>query len=235
MSSPAPPAARATAYHAVCAHRPGRRSRRGGQRRLPLLSRSRQMPTGTATTRRLVRAISFVTGRLPAPADACGHGTHVAGIIAGNGSRRPPATAYTHTYYGIARQASIIERARSGCPRDRAAVTSSVHGRHPVGRRQQKHLVHTSACLNLSLGHPVGESRMPMIRFARLSKPPTKPASWSSARQATTGGRRRRSTAQAPSNEGWGTAYGSIQTRPANDPVCHHRRRDQEHGRQPRP
>ena len=87
--------------------------------------------------------------------------------------------------------------------------------------------------VNLSLGHPVGESYTtdPICQAVEARYK----AGIVVVCAAGNDGRVNGSTNTAGlDNEGWGTAYGSIQS-PGQRPVCDHGRRDQEHGRQSAP
>jgi serine protease AprX len=85
--------------------------------------------------------------------DKCGHGTHVAGIIAGNGKCSRGKYFY-RTFYGVARLAGIVsvrvlDETGSGNVSDVIAGIQWV-----IATRDRYH----TRVLNLSLGHPVGES-----------------------------------------------------------------------------
>src|SRR5437667_406424 len=62
--------------------------------------------TGKPSVSRIVYSESFVP-QAPNAMDQYGHGTHVAGILAGNGSSSTGAT-YTRTFTGMARNANIV-------------------------------------------------------------------------------------------------------------------------------
>jgi subtilisin family serine protease len=104
----------------------------------------------SALGQRVVANVSFVTGD-PRVSDAFGHGTHVAGIIAGN-----PATAsgVTPEYAGgIAPGATLVNVRVLGA--DGAGFTSDVIAGIDwvVANRQ----LYNIRVINLSLGHPVTE------------------------------------------------------------------------------
>ena len=142
--------------------------------------------------------------------DVCGHGTHVAGIIAGNGTAST-GTAFFHTFYGIARQANLVNvRVLDGT--GQGTVSSVIQG---IGWTVAHKSDYGIRILNLSLGHPVGE------RCATDPLCLAVEAAWKSGLvvvcAAGNGGRAHAATVLDAANEGWGTAYGSIQS-PANDP-----------------
>ncbi|PYV07831.1 MAG: hypothetical protein DMG23_15180, partial [Acidobacteria bacterium] len=102
-------------------------------------------------TSRVVYSESLISGD-PNTDDAYGHGTHVAGILAGNG-----ATSMAHyraTYRGIAPNAPLINlRAldRNGSGTDSSVIAA-------IDRAIQLKDTYNIRVLNLSLGRPVWES-----------------------------------------------------------------------------
>src|SRR5207244_8716030 len=62
---------------------------------------------GNSNPSRVVYSQSFVPGDA-STADAYGHGTHVAGIVAGNAYDSTSLQNYLYVYRGIARRANII-------------------------------------------------------------------------------------------------------------------------------
>ena len=144
--------------------------------------------------------------------DLCGHGTHVAGIIAGDGTASTGPNFF-RTFYGIAQQANLVNvRVLDGT--GQGSVSNVIQG---IGWAVAHQSDYGIRVLNLSLGHPVGESYTtdPLCQAVE--------AAWQSGIvvvcAAGNGGRRLSSPSSDSSvgNEGWGTAYGSIQS-PANDP-----------------
>ncbi len=76
--------------------------------------------SGPGTPSRVVYAQSFVAGDTTTP-DKYGHGTHVAGLIAGSGVDSGTGNGYSAKYAGVASAANIInlrvlEAKRCGCP-----------------------------------------------------------------------------------------------------------------------
>ena len=145
-----------------------------------------------------------------AAGDACGHGTHVAGIIAGDGTAST-GPAFFRTFYGIAPQASLVNvRVLDGT--GQGTVSGVIQG---IGWAVAHKSDYGIGVLNLSLGHPVGESCTTDPLCLAVE------AAWRSGIvvvcAAGNEGRLRDSPRRTGSNEGWGTAYGSIQS-PANDP-----------------
>lgn len=144
------------------------------------------------------------------PDDLCGHGTHVAGIIAGDGAASTGSQFY-HTFYGIARQANIIS-VRVLDQNGQGSVSNVIAGIQWVVQNRARYNIRV---INLSLGHPVGESYQtdPLCQAVE--------AAWKSGLfvvcAAGNEGRMNAVASAGAPNEGWGTAYGSIQS-PANDP-----------------
>ena len=144
------------------------------------------------------------------PDDLCGHGTHVAGIIAGNGAAST-GSQYTHTFYGIARRANLIN-ARVLDNNGQGSVSSVLTGLQWVIANKSAYNIRV---INMSLGHPIGESYTtdPLCQAVE--------AAWKAGIvvvcAAGNDGRASANSTNSAANEGWGTAYGSIQS-PANDP-----------------
>jgi len=106
--------------------------------------------THPALAKKVVAAVSFVSGD-PSTDDAYGHGTHVAGIIAGLGA---PAARVTSLYRGgIAPGAQLVNVRVLG--EDGTGLTSDViAGIDWVVKNRAKYNIRV---VNLSLGHPVTE------------------------------------------------------------------------------
>jgi serine protease AprX len=106
--------------------------------------------THPALAKKVVAAVSFVSGD-PSTGDAYGHGTHVAGIIAGVGA---PASRVTSLYAGgIAPGAQLVNVRVLGD--DGSGLTSDViAGIDWVVQNRAKYNIRV---MNLSLGHPVVE------------------------------------------------------------------------------
>ena len=105
----------------------------------------------SALANRVVANVSFVTGD-PQLTDAFGHGTHVAGIIAGNPS---PAAGVAPEYIGgIAPGANLVNVRVLGA--DGSGFTSDViNGIEWVVANRARYNIRV---INLSLGHPVTEA-----------------------------------------------------------------------------
>ncbi len=152
---------------------------------------------------------SFVPGNY-SPVDLCGHGTHVAGIIAGSG-QGSTGSQYTHTFYGIARRANLIN-ARVLDQNGAGTVSSVLAGIQWIIDNKNTYNIRVA---NLSLGHPVGESYKtdPLCQAVE--------AAWKAGIvvvcAAGNNGRASLVSTAGAANEGWGTSYGSIQS-PGNDP-----------------
>lgn len=149
--------------------------------------------------------------------DACGHGTHVAGIIAGDGTGST-GPAFFRTFYGVARGASLVDvRVLDG--NGRGTVSGVIRG---IGWAVAHKSDYGIGVLNLSLGHPVGESYAtdPLclaVEAAWKSGIVVVCAAGNEGRLRLRPGRGGGLAGQAGANGGWGTNYGSIQS-PANDP-----------------
>ncbi|MDQ2798074.1 MAG: S8 family serine peptidase, partial [Armatimonadota bacterium] len=161
---------------------------------------------------RYYNAVSFVAGD-PSVTDKCGHGTHVAGIIAGSGvSSSGPG--FKHSFHGIARGA-FVASVRVLDQNGEGTVSSVLSGiQYVVAIKNQYRYTHP-VVMNISLGHPVGESYTtdPLCQAVE--------AAWKDGIvvvcAAGNAGRESTVNNATASNEGWGTAYGSIQS-PGNDP-----------------
>ncbi len=161
---------------------------------------------------RYYNAVSFVAGD-SSVVDKCGHGTHVAGIIAGSGlSSTGPG--YIHTFHGIAR-GSFIASVRVLDQYGMGTVSSVLAGIQYTIQMKNQYNYTLPVVMNLSLGHPVGESYTtdPLCQAVE--------AAWKDGIvvvcAAGNSGRVGNSVVAGRSNEGYGTAYGTIQS-PGNDP-----------------
>src|SRR5215467_6115240 len=109
------------------------------------------LQTADGMASRIVYSESFVAGD-PSTNDAFGHGTHVAGIIAGNGF--DSQTGYTHTYTGLAPNANIINLRvldANGAGSDSQVIAA-------IQRAIQLKSTYNIRVINLSLGRRVSES-----------------------------------------------------------------------------
>lgn len=142
--------------------------------------------------------------------DECGHGTHVSGIIAGDGVLST-GLFYYRTFYGVARQANLIN-VRVLDENGAGTVSQVIAGLQWIVNNKSKYNIRV---VNLSLGHPVGESYTtdPLCQAVEQV--------WKSGIvvvcAAGNAGRIQNTTDPTLDNEGYGTAYGSIQS-PGNDP-----------------
>ena len=99
---------------------------------------------------RVTSSPSFAPG-ITTQVDQCGHGTHIAGIIAGNGSASSLKSSF-RTFYGIARRASIVSvKVLDGA--GNGSVSSAISGIQWVINNKASYNIRV---MNLSLGHPVG-------------------------------------------------------------------------------
>ena len=144
--------------------------------------------------------------------DRCGHGTHVAGIIAGNGTQSDNFYN-THTFNGIAPKASVIN-VRVLNSNGQSDVSTVVAGIQWVVTNKKTYGIRV---LNLSMGHPVGDyyTNDPLCQAVE--------AAWKAGLvvicAAGNDGRMNDTLPNppCPDNEGYGAAYGSINS-PGNDP-----------------
>jgi serine protease AprX len=165
---------------------------------------------GLPSLYRIVNAPIFATGSQNCSvADPLGHGTHIAGIIAGNGLQSSTPDCF-HSFYGIARQATIINVAVLN-DQGIGAVSDVIAG---INWAVQNRKLYNIRVINLSLGHEVCESYTtdPLNQAVE--------AAWKAGivvvcAAGNTG--RLSDTPNSSDNEGYGTAYGSIQC-PGNDP-----------------
>ncbi len=156
---------------------------------------------------RLKANVDFAGG---GPNDQCGHGTHVAGVIAGDGNKSTGSN-YSQTFYGVAPGASLINVRVLG--KDGSGTVSNViAGVQWVITNKAKYNIRV---LNISLGHPVTESYTTDLLCQTVEK------AWKSGIvvvcAAGNNGRANDSTTPGQDNEGFGTAYGTIEC-PGNDP-----------------
>jgi serine protease AprX len=142
--------------------------------------------------------------------DKCGHGTHVAGIVGGNGTSSTGAS-YFRTFYGIAPNVNLI----NVCVLSNLGVgdvSTTIAGIQWSITNKTKHNIKV---MNLSLGHPVGESYQtdPLCQAVE--------AAWKAGIvvvcAAGNSGRQNLFPQSGLDNEGYGTNYGSINS-PGNDP-----------------
>ncbi|HZI57733.1 MAG TPA: S8 family serine peptidase, partial [Verrucomicrobiae bacterium] len=108
-----------------------------------------QKATGTGS--RIVYSESFIPGD-PSTSDAYGHGTHVAGILAGNG--RDSQSGYSVQYMGVAPNANIINLRvldANGAGTDSQVIAA-------IQRAIQLKATYNIRVINLSLGRNIYES-----------------------------------------------------------------------------
>jgi|SRR5579884_1182173 len=158
---------------------------------------------------RVLAGVNFVP-TASKPNDDCGHGTHVAGIIAGNGACST-GSAFYRTFYGIARKANLVN-VRVLDENGKSSVSTVLAGIQWVVNNAAAYNIRV---LNLSLGHPAGDHYYndPLCQACEAAWKAgivVVCAAGNNGRQNTT------QTAGLP-NEGWDTAYGTIQS-PGNDP-----------------
>jgi serine protease AprX len=163
---------------------------------------------------RILASVDFsgeAGGRRDGGVDPCGHGTHVAGIIAGNGAAST-GRRFFHTFYGIARRANLVS-VRVLDARGQSDVSTVVAG---IQWAVENRKAYNIRVLNLSLGHPVGESYKTDPLCLAVEQ------AWKAGIVVvcSAGNEGRRSAvkdAAGDDNEGYGAAYGSISS-PANSP-----------------
>ena len=142
--------------------------------------------------------------------DTCGHGTHVAGIVGGNGAASN-GFQYFQTFTGIAPQANLVA-VRVLDQNGAGTVSTALGGIQWVIQNRTKDKIRV---LNLSLGHPVSDTYVndPLCQAVEQA--------WKAGIvvvcAAGNDGRMNSVGAPGADNEGWGTNYGSINS-PGNDP-----------------
>jgi serine protease AprX len=162
-----------------------------------------------AASNRLINSVVFTTDETDTK-DDCGHGTHVAGIIAGSG-QQSTGKQYTQTYYGVAPKANLIsvkvlDHTGSG------TVSQVIAGLNWCVNNQAANNIRV---INMSLGHPVGQSYTtdPLCQAVE--------AAWHAGIVVVcasgNNGRLNATTAAGAPNGGYGTAYASVEC-PGNDP-----------------
>lgn len=163
---------------------------------------------------RIVASTSFV--KLTGTSDINGHGTHVAGIMAGNGTSSTGKN-YTRTFNGIAPRANLVSvRVLDGL--GRSSVSTVLAGLQWVITNRAKYNIRI---VNLSVGHAVGESYKTDPLCIAVEK------AWKSGIlvvvAAGNDGRKANLPIPLPlygdDNEGYGTTYGSISS-PGNSPYA---------------
>ncbi len=137
--------------------------------------------------------------------DTCGHGSHVAGIVAGNGSLS------NRQVMGIAAGANLAD-VRVLNKQGQGTVSNVISGvQWAINNRAALNI----RVLNMSVGHPVGESYTtdPLCQIVEQA--------WKAGIvvvvAAGNNGRLNAAAAYGMANEGYGVNYGSIQC-PGNDP-----------------
>ncbi len=159
---------------------------------------------------RIVSSTNFASDGLLSGDDQCGHGTHVAGIISGNGRNSSGSGSY-QTFYGIAPESKLIN-VRVLDANGGGKVSQVVAGMAWVVTNK---LVHNIRVMNLSVGHEVGESYRtdPLCLAAEVA--------WKAGivvvAAAGNDGREHATETKGADNEGFGANYGSI-TSPGNSP-----------------
>jgi serine protease AprX len=155
---------------------------------------------------RVQTQVNFVPGE--SANDLCGHGTHVAGILAGNGESS--SLLCSKTFYGIARSANIVS-VKVLNQTGQGTVSQAVAGVQWAVTNKNKYNIRI---INISFGHPVGESytQDPLCQAVE--------AAWRAGIfvvcAAGNDGRLNANPA-GTDNGGYGTAYGTIEC-PGNDP-----------------
>lgn len=180
---------------------------------MPASAESSSDTTGAQT--RLIDGVNFVPdaqGNVDPAAydDFCGHGTHVAGIVAGDGASST-GSQYTQTFYGVAPLSNVVA-VRVLDQNGAGTVDTVLAGIQWVLDNRAKDNIRV---MNLSLGHPMTEPSAsdPLCQAVE--------AAWKAGIvvvcAAGNAGRLSATNSPGASNEGWGTAYGSIES-PGDDP-----------------
>lgn len=160
-------------------------------------------------SQQILAQVSFVPGDNGTD-DKCGHGTHVAGIIAGNGHSSSGKNC-TKTFDGIADGVYLVN-VRVLDAYGQGTVSSVIAGIQWTVQNAAKFKIRI---INLSLGHPVNvpSASDPLCQACE--------AAWKSGIfvvcAAGNSGRLTNAATTGLDNEGYGTAYGSIES-PGDDP-----------------
>jgi serine protease AprX len=143
--------------------------------------------------------------------DTCGHGTHVSGIIAGDGAAST-GLQNTQTFYGVAPLSNLVA-VRVLDQNGAGTISTVLAGIQWVIQNKAKDKIRV---MNLSLGHPVTDysANDPLCQAVE--------AAWKAGIVvvcAAGNDGRLNGAVNTPGldNEGWGSNYGSIQS-PADDP-----------------
>ena len=159
---------------------------------------------------RILASVNFVP-HTSSTADQCGHGTHVSGIVAGNGADSTGPKFY-RTFYGVARNADLVN-VRVLDATGQTKVTTLISALQWVVDHKDRYNIRV---VNMSMGHSVGESYKtdPLCQAVEMA--------WKAGIvvvvAAGNDGRVLPLALKSKSdNEGYGAAYGSIAS-PGNDP-----------------
>ena len=161
---------------------------------------------------RIAAAVNFVASG-GGTDDKLGHGTHVAGIIAGNGTNSH-GLQYYRTFMGVAPSASLVN-VRVLDDQGSGNVSDVLAGLNWIVQNKAKYNIRV---VNVSLGHPVYESYTTDPLNLAVQ------AAWKAGIvvvcSAGNTGRMSDDKGTYPENdnEGFGAAYGTIQC-PGNDPL----------------
>ena len=171
---------------------------------------------------RVVASVNFVSGS-KSVADLCGHGTHVAGIVAGNGSMSTSALCY-RTFCGIARNANIVN-VRVLNSSGKGNVSDVIAG---IQWAIQNKKTYNIRVMNLSLGSGITRS---------YTTDPLCQAAGSGLESGHRGGLRRRKHGPVKPNRKSqlserGLGHGlCVRGKPRQRPFRHHSRRNEIYGR----
>jgi serine protease AprX len=158
---------------------------------------------------RVVAGVNFSPDATSAT-DLCGHGTHVAGIVAGNGANSNYSGCF-NIYLGVAPYANLVN-VRVLNSAGTGSVSQVISGIQWAVANKSAYNIKV---LNLSIGHPVGESYRldPLCQACE--------AAWNSGIvvvcAAGNQGRLNATPQAGLANGGYGIKYGSIDS-PGNDP-----------------
>ena len=166
------------------------------------------------TKPRILDSKDYVNGAAAGNGDKCGHGTHVAGIIAGNGAAST-GRGYYRTFYGIARRASLLD-IRVLDAQGQGNVSDIIRAIDYVldYNRSSRNTIKVRV-INLSLGHLPSESYVTDPLCQAVEK--AYRAGLVVVCAAGNNGRSQDTQDAALNNEGYGAAYGTISS-PGNSP-----------------
>ena len=165
----------------------------------------------TTNSLRILAAVNFASDTVTSTTgDLNGHGSHVAGIIAGNG-KASTGSSYFRTFYGVARNTNLVD-VRVLDAKGQGTVSGVLSGIDWAITNKTKYNIRV---MNLSLGHLPGESYTTDPLCLAVEK--AYRAGITVVCAAGNSGRKQDIVDPLLDNEGYGTQYGTINS-PGNSP-----------------